>query len=166
MGIQMPPNQNGDDAEYIGGVIKRVSNFSMETLDDRKKFQKTVYLIQAFDIPLGYTFNWYLHGPYCPALADVGYEISSRYNEIQKARFQDRENEGRFQSFLDFISPIKEDVVRLEASASLHFIAERNPDADQDMVIQFILDEKDLGGSPNEFCEQEWARLKEYSVIG
>ena len=66
---------NRDEAEYIGGIIKRVSNFSMASLEDRKKFQKTIYLLQAFGIDLGYEFIWYLHGPYSPELTRVGYAI-------------------------------------------------------------------------------------------
>lgn len=165
IGTLMPPGEDGDEAEYIGGVIKRVSNFSMDTLEDRKIFQKTVYLIQAFGIPLGYTFNWYIHGVYCPDLANIGYEITEKYDQISQARFQDRNTEQRFQSFLSFIKPIKEDQVRLEASSSLHFISDKNPDADRDMVIQFVMDEKDLGDSPYELCEQEWERLEEYNVL-
>lgn len=167
-------NDADNEADYVGGVIKRVSNFNprsyKRSLAERKKFQKTIYLIQAFDIPLGYSFNWYLHGPYSPDLAEVGYALADIYDHVDEARFQEMETEQQFQSFLDYVGPIKEDVLGLEAAASLHFIAIRNPEAGKDPVIEFVIDEKDLRDEEREIdgigvCEREWARLDEHGVL-
>lgn len=40
----------------------------IETIDDRKRVQKAVYLGQAAGADLGYRFGWYLLGPYSPSL--------------------------------------------------------------------------------------------------
>jgi len=37
---------------------------AIDTLDDRKRVQKTVYLAQAAGLNLGYSYGWYLKGPY------------------------------------------------------------------------------------------------------
>ncbi|RLI98737.1 MAG: hypothetical protein DRP08_07895 [Candidatus Aenigmatarchaeota archaeon] len=57
-------------------LLNRVDpDFSMKTFNDRKKFQKIVVLAQELDIPLGYGFGWYKHGPYSSSLADDGFTI-------------------------------------------------------------------------------------------
>ena len=38
------------------------------TVSDRKAVQKSIYLAQAAGVPLGYSFSWYLMGPYSPGL--------------------------------------------------------------------------------------------------
>jgi uncharacterized protein YwgA len=40
----------------------------VETLDDRKRVQKAVYLGQLTGVDLGYRFGWYIMGPYCTRL--------------------------------------------------------------------------------------------------
>ena len=48
----------------------------IETLDDRKKVQKAIYLGQRAGVDLGYRFGWYLMGPYSPALTRDYYALS------------------------------------------------------------------------------------------
>jgi len=59
----------------------------IETLDDRKRVQKAVYLGQLAKVDLGYRFGWYLKGPYCPTLTRDYYslaeEIASRDYEYK-----------------------------------------------------------------------------------
>lgn len=40
----------------------------IDTLADRKRVQKAVYLAQAAGVDLGYSYGWYLRGPYSPRL--------------------------------------------------------------------------------------------------
>jgi hypothetical protein len=40
----------------------------IETVDDRKRIQKAIYLGQLGGFDLGYRFGWYKKGPYSPAL--------------------------------------------------------------------------------------------------
>lgn len=164
--------ENGDDkseleeeAHYIGGIIKRVGTFSNETLEGRKQFQKTIYLMQAFGIDLGYEYNWYVHGPYSPDLAEVGYALAEIYDEVTTTRFSNEDYEELFQQFLDYIDPIKNDVARLETAASLHWLRQSNPDLPHDLLIDFLLEEKEeLEMDPSE-CEIEWDRLREYNLV-
>lgn len=46
------------------------------TVDDRKRVQKAVYLGQLSGIDLGYRYNWYLKGPYSPALTRDYYALA------------------------------------------------------------------------------------------
>lgn len=168
LAIENPKDVNGvkKEADYIGGLVKRVSNFSMEDLPDRKIFQKTVYLMQAFGINLGYKFNWYLYGVYSPELADVGYAIAERYEDISQRRFTDEDDEERFQMFLEFIRPIKNDVKRLTIASSLHFLHERNQKLHKDQLIEFLIEEKDWDEEEDfDTCLTIWQRLEEYGLV-
>ncbi|MCH7910429.1 MAG: hypothetical protein IIB38_12535 [Candidatus Hydrogenedentes bacterium] len=48
----------------------------IESLNDRKRVQKAVYLGQLSGIDLGYRFGWYLLGPYSTSLARDYYELA------------------------------------------------------------------------------------------
>jgi len=170
MSPEMLHGNDGDNpAEYIGGIIKRISNFDPERftdeLNERKKFQKTVYLIQAYRIDLGYDFSWYLHGPYSPDLADVGYELAEIYDEVEETKFSDPGIEEQFRHFLDFIEPLKDDVQMLEISASLHFLKQRNPGLNKDPLIEFLLSEKDSLDGTFDDCLDEWMYLEDHELV-
>jgi uncharacterized protein YwgA len=49
---------------------------SIETVDDRKRVQKAIYLGQLAGVPLGYRFGWYLKGPYSPDLTKDYYNLA------------------------------------------------------------------------------------------
>lgn len=48
----------------------------INTIDDRKRVQKAVYLAQAAGANLHYRYNWYVRGPYSPDLAKDYYKLS------------------------------------------------------------------------------------------
>jgi hypothetical protein len=48
---------------------------SIGSLDDRKRLQKLIYLVQAAGVNLGYGYSWYLKGPYSSALAKDYYNM-------------------------------------------------------------------------------------------
>lgn len=49
---------------------------SVDEFDQRLVLQKAVCLLQSAKVHLGYTYRWYLRGPYCPALTeDVFYLV-------------------------------------------------------------------------------------------
>lgn len=51
--------------------------FDVQTLDDRKRVQKAVYLGQKLSgVDLGYTFGWYIMGPYCPSLTRDYFDLA------------------------------------------------------------------------------------------
>ena len=44
-----------------------------DTFDDRIICQKKIFLLQSLGTDLGYTYNWYVHGPYSPSLKNYVY---------------------------------------------------------------------------------------------
>lgn len=56
---------------------------SVQTLKDRKRVQKAVYLGQAAGADLGYRYSWYVHGPYSPALTKDYFDLADRLLETE-----------------------------------------------------------------------------------
>jgi uncharacterized protein YwgA len=48
----------------------------MTTFADRKRIQKLVYLLDVvFGLNLGFSYNWYLHGPYSPEVTKTVFDV-------------------------------------------------------------------------------------------
>jgi len=105
--------------------------FNVASFDDRLILQKTIYLVQAKGIHLGYYYHWYLHGPYCPSLTRDLYAIDSEgdYADEECRRWNlDEESSKRLGELADLFSEIgtEDDLAdNLELLASVHFLVER-----------------------------------------
>ena len=98
---------------------------NMKKFDDRLRLQKIVYLLRGYGIHLGYGFNWYVHGPYSPKLADDGYAIDDDIFENGRdiTLNDERRVTDSLNSFKDFIGEDNfKDPLYLEILASLHYI--------------------------------------------
>ena len=51
-------------------------NADIENFEDRKRFQKAVYLGQVAGVDLGYRYGWYVKGPYSTDLTQDYYAMS------------------------------------------------------------------------------------------
>jgi uncharacterized protein YwgA len=49
----------------------------IDSFDDRKRFQKAVYLGQVAGIDLGYRYGWYIKGPYSTSLTRDYYAMAA-----------------------------------------------------------------------------------------
>lgn len=61
------------------GVEPNVADFR-----SRVRLQKLVYLLQRMSLDLGFSFRWYLHGPYSPDLAEGLFELAGKREEYQQ----------------------------------------------------------------------------------
>lgn len=63
--------------EYVATAIalRDLNCTSIGTPLKRVLLQRKVFLAQDLGLPLGYSFNWYIHGPYSPDLTTVVYQI-------------------------------------------------------------------------------------------
>lgn len=60
------------------GFVKRLDeDISVKNFNERKRFQKLIYIAEALGIKLRYNFGWYKFGPYSPELADDGFTAFS-----------------------------------------------------------------------------------------
>lgn len=53
-----------------------IPDHKINTVRDRKAIQKAVYLAQLLTTNLGYSYSWYLKGPYSPSLTRDYYRLS------------------------------------------------------------------------------------------
>lgn len=105
------------------GVSTDVSGF-----DSRLILQKSVYLLEEAGIRLGYSFNWYLRGPYSPGLTRDAYELASNNEEVARWELDER-SRGVANRLKSLLASQDEDTStkarRLELLASLHYLFRR-----------------------------------------
>lgn len=152
--------------EELGGLLKRIGIYNPElfesSFDDRLIFQKTVYLLQAFGLYLGYYFSWYIHGPYSTQLTKDGFTLIDKYHEVPQVRFIEDEDEILFREFQFFLGTRKNDAEWLEILASLHFLKKLYPTEEKEMIINKVMD-KDPHFSRG-ICEEAWKYLKKFGL--
>jgi len=130
------------EAKELGGLLKRIGNYDSqlfeENFDQRLILQKTVYLLQAFGLFLGYRFNWYLRGPYSVEVARHGYELVDLFDKLPEASFIEEKAEERFKIYLKFISEYQENAEMLEILSSIHFIMKRAKNITNDQLFRVM----------------------------
>jgi uncharacterized protein YwgA len=147
----------------LGGILVRVGTFSLGRFDDRLKLQKTVYLLQAFGIFLGYNFNWYLRGPYSPGLAHDAFDMASSLNRFEPLHFSDQEAERRFNQFLEFVSDRKDIPEWLELVASIHMLRQMYPEKTKEEIFERMAAKQP--NLPNAERVAAWDRLTRQGLI-
>lgn len=151
-----------DKVNAIGGLLKRIENYNkMQTFQGRLIFQKSIYLLQEFDLYLGYNFSWYVRGPYCSDLTKDGYKLRSIYDRIPLVKFKESVAEERFNNFLEFLGIHKNDADWLEIIASIHFLYKRG------LSKKDILDsvQKKQEYFTKIQCEEAWNYLKSWRMV-
>lgn len=113
----------------------------IDTVDDRKRAQKAVYLGQLTGVDLSYRFGWYLMGPYSPALTKDYYNlaeaIASGDKDYETQRLQPSIQE-RLHKALP-LTQIPQDVALtteqwLELLASYHYLRNISKQDDEQAV--------------------------------
>ena len=62
-----------NNIDIANGIVFQKMAISKDSFDDRLICQKKIYLLQSLGTDLGYTYNWYVHGPYSPSLTNYVY---------------------------------------------------------------------------------------------
>ena len=62
-----------NNIDIANGIVFQKMAIGKESFDDRLICQKKIYLLQSLGTNLGYTYNWYVRGPYSPALTTYIY---------------------------------------------------------------------------------------------
>ena len=118
----------------------------METFSERKRVQKMVYLLdKVFHLNFGYSYNWYLHGPYSPELTRIIFDLIEKEREDiakpVKLSAADRAKISRLKLFLcDDI----ESTDALELLVSLHYLLNCSSDSDSRIedAVNFLKSKK------------------------
>ena len=138
--------------------------FSMDTFSDRLRLQKFIYLLQAFDIYLGYDYSWYLRGPYCSNLAACAFALQEIYDHVpdMKVSFLNNKTQRRFEDFKRFIKGREIDNDFLEIAASLHFLKKTTRGADDEIIRKVANKQKQFTESQ---CREIYNLIKKELVI-
>ncbi len=78
---------------------------SIDTIDDRKRVQKAIYLGQLAGVQLGYRFGWYKKGPYSPDLTKDYYALAEAI-ELGESDFTAVKLQSEVRSKLSSIEPL------------------------------------------------------------
>ena len=145
----------------LGFILRQFPRFefSMDDFEHRLRVQKFVYLLEAFDVYLGYEYSWYLRGPYCSTLAAAGFALDGFYGRIPASpcmRFSKPSVNERFGRFKEFISGHETDTDFLEMAASIHFL-EKGGGLSRDQIFERVLNKRLPG-----FAEPECRKVQEY----
>jgi uncharacterized protein YwgA len=149
--------------EILGGLLKRIGKFSMNTFNDRFFFQKRIYFLQAFKINLGYKFSLYHSGPYSSQLADDGYNLIEKFQELQEVFFIDEDLEKKFKEYLEFISKNEDNMNWMETMVLIHYFNQIKKNASQEEISKMIIDKK--GKIDMTIFNEAWEHLKNFKLI-
>lgn len=131
-----------DKVTTLGGLLKRIGCFNPATFEsnfnERLILQKVIYLMQESNLSLGYSYNWYLRGPYSPSLTKDAYELVGEFDSLPRVRFVESDAEDRFAKFMSFIEPQIKDHVWLEKIASIHFLTRTYPSKSPDEIFSEV----------------------------
>ena len=144
----------------LGFVLRQFPGleFGMHTFGHRLRVQKFVYLLQSFDVYLGYDYSWYLRGPYCSTLAASGFALAGFYADIPSGagmHFSSPSVQGRFARFKEFIGGRENDNAFLEIAASFHFL-----EGEGTMGREEVLDK--VVNKRAEFTEGQCVKVRSY----
>ena len=152
------------DIYELGLLIKDIDNFDMDDFDGRLRFQKTIQLLQSFGIDLGYHYNWYLRGPYCPDLTKDGFRLNSVIQNIPDIHLEFRyaEDHKHYTDFKEFIKDKKDDPDLLEIASSICFLRNEVGANKKDTLR---LTEGKMERFTMDVCERTWDELERYGVV-
>ena len=151
--------------------LDEISGLNIQTFDDRKKLQKTVYFLQRMGLNMGYKFGWYIHGPYSSELTKDAFEFHNQKETLKETDFSkispaEIEKIGAIKKFF---GDLKDSPDMLELLASLDFIKNIAyiPDIDEKDKQVVIKQLKILKpGKFNEVdIEQSWDRLLSFDLV-
>ena len=151
----------------LGFILKGIPNsdFDMSNFAGRLRFQKIIYIIQAFGTYLGYDFSWYIRGPYCSTLAATGFSLSSFYDRIDDnpdVKFVDKTTQKDFETSKKFLRKFTTND-DLEIAASLH-ILKHTTNKTKSEIIHIVSTEKPKKFKPAE-CERIWNMLEKSGIM-
>jgi hypothetical protein len=137
---------------------------TIKTVDDRKRIQKSVYLTQETGIDFGYRFNWYLMGPYSPALTEDYYSLEDPEAPPPPA---DAKLSGEASQRLDRLKPLLKSQVQglpqdswLELVASVRYLLKKYGD---EAIVHNVMKNKKRHLAP--YVDSAMSTLRAASVF-
>jgi len=159
-------------------VLDRIGfgNIEIDTFEKRKTLQKKIYLLQLTGTDLGYRYNWYLKGPYCPSLANDAFTLRDeiKYDDEFNDYELNTKTKNRFKTLDKIISmPDDSEIAEpewLELLASLHYLKHiaywpRKYKPEFDEVFEKLKESKPHFADKMALAKVGWKRLDDVGLI-
>ncbi len=121
-------------------------NPKMETFTERKRVQIAVYLLdKVFGMNFGYSYSWYLYGPYSPPLTQIIFNV---IDGDQKVNIQPNtlsvSDLQKIEKMKKFLGDDLNSSDTLELLVSVQFLlgAGKNSTADEKEAVEFLNQKK------------------------
>jgi uncharacterized protein YwgA len=159
-------------------VLDRIGfeDIKIDSFEKRKILQKKIYLLQLTGVDLGYRYNWYLEGPYCPALAEATFTLREelKYDKEFNNYKLNSTTEGKFGTLGNIVDlpsdPKTSEPEWLELLASLHYLkhiaywAGKNcPQFEE--VFNKLIESKPHFKNKRDLAEVAWKRLNKAGLV-
>jgi uncharacterized protein YwgA len=153
-----------------------LGDLKIDDFRSRKILQKKMYLLQLTGIDLGYRYNWYLYGPYCPALAsdtftlrdEIKYDNEFNTYELNSKTKSRLETLNRVVSLPDGAETTEPEW--LELLASLHYLRHiaywsGKSDPKFEEVLEKLKESKPHFRDKRDLAQVAWQRLDGVGLI-
>ncbi len=159
-------------------VLDRIGfgNIEIDTFEKRLILQKKIYLLQLTGTDLGYRYNWYLQGPYCPALANDTFNLREeiRYDDEFNDYELNMKTQNRFEILNKIIGMPDTPTIResewVELLASLHYLkhiaywpGKCKPEFDE--IFEKLKESKPHFADKMALAKDGWERLNNIGLI-
>jgi uncharacterized protein YwgA len=124
-------------------MIANKHNFDLKRTNmiDRLILQKTIYLLQAYGLQLGYGFSWYTYGPYSQDLVNDSFTVlkseKGKYEERTSSLSFSKETIKKFNDFKHLLKGVLGNARKLELVASVDFVRKTwHPDVTRENIAE------------------------------
>jgi uncharacterized protein YwgA len=148
--------------ELVGQQLK------LKLFEDRLALQKVTYLLQEAGVDLGYTFTWYVRGPYSPSLTRDAYQLVNLTVDSKQLPQPEVTDAKKIQTISRLIESVEGSAPSreywLELLGSLHFVAKHlSPGkSDKEIIADF---KQRKPGFKDEDIRHAWELLQAHELI-
>lgn len=122
-------------------ILNALTTFSLDNFDDRLRLQKIVFLARMIGFNSGYSFDWYVRGPYSPSLTKMLFSANEEGRLIlENVTLQDTE-ELTVQQLREFLQDDVSSPKILELLASVWYFIRRSSyseDERNDLIREIV----------------------------
>ena len=152
------------------------SNLPLDTFSERLCMQKKVYLVQVAGLDLGYRYNWYHHGPYCPSLTQNVFtlkdEIRDEEEDYKNYDLSDRAKEciKKAKEIWEFPTDVEiNESEWVELLGSIHYLKKiaywPGGKVEKAKLVNVLLKAKPQFKDREDHIDKAWERLEKYGLL-
>lgn len=153
-----------------------LGDLKLDGFSDRLCIQKKVYLSQIIGLDLGYRYNWYLRGPYCPSLTESVFLLEEEINNKEcDEEYCLAETAKTLISKAKELWALPKDISAddepkwVELLASVHYLKTiaywPKKDVTKEDVVQKLIETKPRFTGQKDLIEKAWERLSRFSLL-